>query len=156
MADVTKDRLFERAVDLIINADHVSGTWITCYVSVQGGLGVAAGAILAFSTKSNTLKEIAGIFLSLIGVIFGFAIVAILRRNAAWQRHFKAVARAAQDPSLVPILFEEGAVDREERAPYSEPSVQRSIQRANVAVAVTWACFALYMLLALFGCIQLP
>jgi len=84
MSEVTRDKLFDRAVDLVINQDHVVQQWTGRYIAVQTSLTVAMAILLSW--KGYDLGFVTAILAILIGsiaTILTHAMTNIIKREYA-------------------------------------------------------------------------
>jgi hypothetical protein len=91
-------------------------------------------------TNGDAIAHLVVLLLAVLGIVFAFSIVAIVGRNAAWQRACILTARSLQKGEAA-MLFAEDAVEREHRAPYSSTPVLGVIRRARNWVVGAWAVF---------------
>jgi|GEM_PF-2588885 len=106
MSEVTKDKAFDRAVDLVINQDHVAQQWTGRYIAIQTSLAVAAAALLSW--KGPHLGFVAVILTLVIGIIaivLGCAMTQIIRREYEWQKRYVEMVKRTEGNE--PLLYQE-------------------------------------------------
>jgi len=105
MSEVTKDKAFDRAVDLVINQDHVVQQWTGRYIAVQTSLAVAAATLLSW--KGPQLGFIVVILAVLIGgiaIILTHAMTQIIKREYEWQKKYVEMVKRTEGNE--PLLYQ--------------------------------------------------
>jgi hypothetical protein len=109
MSEVTKDKAFDRAVDLVINQDHVIQQWTGRYITVQAGLATALATVLSWKGVDLGFVTIPlSILISSIAIMLSCKITKIIKREYEWQDiYVKMVKRIeGQDPLLYQNNYE--------------------------------------------------
>ena len=103
MNKVTSDKVFDRAVDLIINQDRVIHSWTGRYITIQSGLAIAVAALLNWQRANIWLIIIAASLLAVLGIIFALLITEILKRECQWQSVYVEAAQRAE--GIDPVIY---------------------------------------------------
>jgi hypothetical protein len=106
MSEVTKDKAFDRAVDLVINQDHVIQQWTGRFIAVQTSLAVAAAALISW--KGPQLGFIVVILAVLIGgiaIILTHAMTQIIKREYEWQKKYVEMVKRTEEKE--PLLYQD-------------------------------------------------
>lgn len=106
MSEVTKDKAFDRAVDLVINQDHVAQQWTGRYIAIQTSLAVAVAALLSW--KGPHLGFVAVILAVVIGsiaIVLAYAVTQIIKREYEWQKRYVEMVRRTEGND--PLLYQE-------------------------------------------------
>src|SRR2546425_13209455 len=105
MSEVTKDKAFDRAVDLVINQDHVAQQWTGRYIAVQTSLAIALAALLSWKGPLGVVAVILGVLIGLIAIVLAHAVTEIIKREYEWQKRYVEMVRRAEGSD--PILYQE-------------------------------------------------
>jgi hypothetical protein len=105
VSDVNRDKAFDRAIDLVVNQDHVVQQWTGRYIAVQTSLAIATATLLSW--KGPDFWPFAVVLAPLLGVIaivFTYAITAIITREYEWQKKYVEMVRRTEGDS--PFLYQ--------------------------------------------------
>jgi hypothetical protein len=105
MSEVTKDKAFDRAVDLVINQDHVIQKWTGRYIAVQTSLSVAMATLLSW--KGADLGFVAILLSVLIGgiaIILSCKMTKIIKREYEWQKEYVEMVKRTEGEN--PLLYQ--------------------------------------------------
>ena len=106
MSEVSKEKAFDRAVDLVLNQDRVVQKWTGRYIAVQTSLAVAAAALLSW--KGPHLGFVAVVLALLIGgiaIVLALALTQIIEREYEWQKRYVEMVRRTEGKD--PLLYQE-------------------------------------------------
>ena len=107
--DVQADKLFDRAIDLLINEDRNVDSWVTRYVGVESALVVGAAVIIGWQGGAvELLRRPLITALAVLGALFALLFAGVIERHLAWQRAYVEAVREIQGTE--PLLFREGVV----------------------------------------------
>jgi len=104
MSEVTKDKAFDRAVDLVIHQDDIAQQWTGRYIAVQTSLAVATAALLSW--RGVHLGLVAVIFTSVIGfiaIVLAHALTRIITREYEWQKAYIEMVKRTEGNN--PLLY---------------------------------------------------
>jgi hypothetical protein len=139
MSEVTREKLFDRAVDLVINQDHVAQQWTGRYIAIQTSLAVAAAALLSW--RGPYLGWVAAILAVLLGIIasvLAYAVTEIIKREYEWQKRYVAmVKRTEGDP---PLLYQDNY------EPLPGQDIPSTFSQILPAIIIAWVLFILCVL----------
>jgi hypothetical protein len=140
------EKLSDHLMAMIEQANASSRMWVQLYVVVQSGLGLGAGAVIAFWQSQSAVLGFAfgavPIFLALMGLAFGNAVTGIIVRAHKWQawwiRRLEDLISGTGELRMFPNPNGEG--DAVAKLPAGHNA--RLIQRANLVVMVSWIAMA--------------
>jgi hypothetical protein len=138
MSKVAPDKAFDRAVDLIINQDHVIQSWTGRYITTQGGLAIAEATLLGWQGANyGLLIAAAAILLAVLGIASAWLITEIIKREYRWQSIYVEAAQRAEgsDPIIYTVEVK------------PEPGfIARVFLRLRPILVVAWSLFLLLLL----------
>jgi hypothetical protein len=102
---INPEKAFDRAIDLVINQDHVAFQWTGRYIAVQAGLGIAAAAVLTYKGPHlGTIEIIIAALLAAIAIVLTIALTGIIVREYEWQKRYVEMVRRAEGNE--PLLYQ--------------------------------------------------
>lgn len=105
MSEVNKDKAFDRAVDLVINQDHVIQQWTGRYIAVQTSLAVAMATLLLW--RGADLDFVVAILLSVliggIAIMLSCKMTKIIKREYEWQEIYVKMVKDIEGDN--PLLY---------------------------------------------------
>jgi hypothetical protein len=106
MGEVTKEKAFDRAVDLVINQDHVVQQWAGRYIAIQTSLAVAMATLLLW--KGGDLDFFVAILLSVliggIAIMLSCKMTNIIKREYRWQKKYVEMVKRTEGKE--PLLYQ--------------------------------------------------
>lgn len=103
MSEVTKDKAFDRAVDLVINQDHVIQQWIGRFITVQTSLAVAAAALISWKGSNGFVVVTLAILIGIIASMLAYAMTQIIKREYEWQERYVEMVKDIEGDE--PLLY---------------------------------------------------
>ena len=88
MSEVNRDKLFERAVDMVIKEGEYVETWAGRLVTVHAGLATAVGLVVSWNASAFLLRNLSAaivVLLAGIAVVLSVLMERIIRWHLAWQ-----------------------------------------------------------------------
>jgi hypothetical protein len=133
MSEVSREKAFDRAVDLVIHVDHIVQGWVQRFMLIEAGLAMAVGTILGWKgSQPDAVILTLVVLLAAFAVVFAILIPVIMERLLRWQAHYiKAVKRAEGNK---PYLYQPGYRLR-------GPTLRIAFIFTGAIVAVVWIGF---------------
>jgi len=120
MSEVTKDKAFDRAVDLVINQDHIIQQWTGRYIYVQAALAGAEAAIISWKSPNLGFNvAILAVLIGVIAIVLACKMTQIIKREYEWQKEYVEMVKRTEGKDLllyqnktlpgkdIPSIFEE-------------------------------------------------
>ena len=112
MGDVSNEKIFDRAVDLIVHGDRMLQGWTGRYIVIQGGLAFAAATLIKWRAESPELLKtnyialyvVAQIAIVALGISSAWLITKLIRNELDWQKNYVTATRRAEGDS--PLLYQ--------------------------------------------------
>ena len=145
MSEITRDKAFDRALDLVINQDHVAQQWTGRYIAVQSGLAIAAAALLSW--KGAALGLLAAILAGLIGIIaivLTRAITQIIAREYNWQKRYVEMVIRTEGDS--PFLYQPPG----KYEPLLGRNIPGTFEQIQPWIIAAWVAFILFVAFLVF------
>lgn len=142
MSKVTRKKAFDRAVDLVINQDHVVQQWTGRYIAIQTSLAIAAGTLLSW--KGPQLGFIAVILVLVIGtsaIMLACALTEIIKREYEWQKRYVEMIKRTEGND--PFLYQK----HDEYEPLPGKSITSIFSRFNRYIIGAWVVAILFVVL---------
>lgn len=145
MSEITRDKAFDRALDLLINQDHVAQQWTGRYIAVQGGLAITAATLLSW--KGVALGLLGAILAGLIGVIaivLTRAITQIITREYNWQKRYVEMVIRIEGDS--PFLYQPPG----KYEPLPGRNIPGTFDQIEPWIITVWVAFIFFIALLTF------
>lgn len=106
MSEVSKDKAFDRAIDLVINQDHIIQQWTGRYITIQGGLAAALAAVLSWKGIDLGFITIPlSVLIGSIAIMLSCKITKIIKREYEWQDTYVKMVKRTEGKD--PLLFQD-------------------------------------------------
>ncbi len=119
MSGVSNEKVFDRAVDLIIHADQMLQSWTTRYITIEGGLAFAGAALIKWRIDTPALQTssyafsfvVAEVLLVALAIVSAWLITKMIGYELEWQKNYVSTTKRAEGdtPILVPFEVRPGA-----------------------------------------------
>lgn len=111
MSHPDQTKIFDRAIDLVINADKNIQEWSSKLMTIQTGMGLSVAALITWGTNKNFKVIITIVVLiSTISIILTWLITDVILRQLAWQSGYVKSAQLAQGVDC--CLYREKMVEK--------------------------------------------
>ena len=140
MSEVSRDKLFDRGVDLIIHQTDTVHSWLGRYVAVQAGIAVAVGAVISW--RGNIVGWPITILLLLFAVlamILAALMSEVVNRHLAWQRGYIGSVKRIEGKD--PLLYTEDMVREDEGL-----RISHFFGVVKWVIGAAWAVFFVFVL----------
>ncbi|MCX5634578.1 MAG: hypothetical protein NTW55_01870 [Planctomycetota bacterium] len=137
MSEVNRDKIFDRAVDLVINQDHVIQQWTGRYITIQTSLAVAAGVLLSWKSPNlDSIVAILVVLISIIAIVLAHALTQIIKREYEWQERYVAMVKKTEGQN--PIFYQE--------KPIPGKDIPTTFVQIKPYIVVAWILFIIFVL----------
>jgi hypothetical protein len=137
MSEVNRDKVFDRAVDLVINQDHIVQQWTIRYIAIQSGLAVGAAAVLSWNGPHLGLVLLIGI----IAIVMVHAVTQIIVREYEWQKRYVEMVRKTEGQD--PLLYQESG----KYEPLPGKDISTTFVQIKPWIVVGWILFIIHQIL---------
>ena len=138
MSMVDRSKAFDRAIDLTIHQDHIIQDWTGRYVTIQTSLVVAEAALLAWKGQTGGLPiKILATLIAFLGMVFVWAITAIIMRECEWQARYVEMVKRAEE--IDPYLYQF------EYKPIHGPNKQSIFFWLRIVLIPAWGVFVVFL-----------
>jgi hypothetical protein len=135
MSEVNKDKVFDRAVDLVINQDHVIQQWTGRYIAVQTSLAVAMATLLLW--RGADLDFVVAILLSVliggIAIMLSCKMTNIIKREHEWQKKYVEMVKRTEGKD--PLLYQ----NSDHYEPLPEKDISAIFAQIKFWLIVAWS-----------------
>lgn len=105
MSEISRERAFDRAIDLIMKQNDVVQDWVARLVLIEGGLGIAVGTLLSWKgSDSSPAVFTLIILLASFGMASAVLISLVLDRHQRWQALYVDMVKRVEGND--PLLFQ--------------------------------------------------
>ncbi len=118
MSDISNEKVFDRAVDLIVHQDLMLQNWTTRYIALEGGLMFAVATLIQWRASNPVLQTgnyslpfvAAEVLIAALGVGAAWLITEMIKYELEWQRNYVMAAKRAEGdgPTLYPFEIKPG------------------------------------------------
>ena len=118
MSNISDEKVFDRAVDLIVHQDQMLQNWTTRYIAVEGGLMLAVATLIQWRVSTPSLLDAqysspfvaAQSLLALLGILAAWLITRMIANELEWQKNYVLATKRAEgdDPTLYPFEVKPG------------------------------------------------
>jgi hypothetical protein len=145
MSEITREKVFDRAIDLVINQDHIAQQWTGRYIAVQSGLAIAAAALLSWNGLAlGVLAAILAGLIAVMAIVLAVAITQIIKREYNWQkRYVEMVVRTEGDS---PLLYQ----PRGTYKPILGKDILGTFTQIQPWIIGVWVVFIVFVTLVVF------
>lgn len=143
MSEVNRDKVFDRAIDLVINQDHVAQQWTGRYIAVETSLAVAAAALLSWKGVGLVALVLA-LLLGAMAIVLALALTDIIKREYEWQKRYVEMVRRTEGDS--PLLYQ----PPEQYEPLPDRDIPGAFVRIRPWIIAAWCVLVLIIGFAVF------
>jgi len=122
MSNINNEKVFDRAIDLIVHQDQMLQNWTTRLVAIEGGLMFAVATLLQWRVNTPSLLAntysipfiVAETLIAFLGIGAAWLIAKMIEYELDWQRNYVIATRRAEgdNPVLYPFEMPRGSASR--------------------------------------------
>ena|ERR1043165_2994162 len=140
MSEVSREKVFDRVIDLYIHADTVTADWTTRLVTVQTSLVIAEGVLLGWKgDHPNLLLYSLAMLIAIVGLYSLILLTNIIVREHEYGHRYEAMLKRAEGSN--PILFS----DADSAIPGLKFKI--AVPLLGGILALSWVIFLVVLLL---------
>ncbi len=114
MSNISDEKVFDRAVDLIVHQDQMLQNWTTRLVAIEGGLMFAVATLLQWRVNTPALLAnnysipfiAAETLIAFLGIGAAWLIAKMVEFELEWQRNYVMATKRAEGENPVLYPFE--------------------------------------------------
>ena len=114
MSNISNEKVFDRAIDLIVHADQMLQSWTSRYIAIEGALAFAAATLIKWRADTPELQKsgylllfiMAEVLIVVLGIVAAWLITKMVEYELEWQRNYVLAAKRAEGDNAVLYPFE--------------------------------------------------